>query len=91
MKPAPKKLLKIKARFARQFDSDRPIFAKQKYMLNEEYSMLDVAIAPLLWRLSITIFSWVGSGTAYEIRRKDLSRKAYIDSMTPAEKRCESE
>src|SRR5512141_2457551 len=28
-----------------------PIFAKQHFMLGEEYSMLDVAIAPLLWRL----------------------------------------
>ena len=28
-----------------------PVFAKQKFMLNDEYSMLDVAIAPLLWRL----------------------------------------
>ena len=28
-----------------------PIFTKQKYMLGEEFSMLDVAIAPLLWRL----------------------------------------
>ena len=28
-----------------------PIFVKQKYMLGEEFSMLDVAIAPLLWRL----------------------------------------
>ena len=28
-----------------------PIFAKQKFMLNDEFSMLDVAIAPLLWRL----------------------------------------
>ena len=28
-----------------------PIFAKQKYMLGDEFSMLDVAVAPLLWRL----------------------------------------
>ncbi|MCO6432842.1 glutathione S-transferase N-terminal domain-containing protein, partial [Nitrosomonas nitrosa] len=28
-----------------------PIFEKQKFMLGDEYSMLDVAIAPLLWRL----------------------------------------
>ena len=28
-----------------------PVFAKQKYMLGDEFSMLDVAIAPLLWRL----------------------------------------
>ena len=28
-----------------------PVFTKQKYMLGDEFSMLDVAIAPLLWRL----------------------------------------
>jgi RNA polymerase-associated protein len=28
-----------------------PIFTKQKHMLGDEFSMLDVAIAPLLWRL----------------------------------------
>ena len=28
-----------------------PVFTKHKYMLGEEYSMLDVAITPLLWRL----------------------------------------
>ena len=28
-----------------------PIFEKQKFMLGDEFSMLDVAIAPLLWRL----------------------------------------
>jgi RNA polymerase-associated protein len=28
-----------------------PIFLKNKYMLGDDFSMLDVAIAPLLWRL----------------------------------------
>ena len=28
-----------------------PVFAKHKYMLGEDFSMLDVAITPLLWRL----------------------------------------
>ena len=28
-----------------------PIFGKTRYMLGDEFSMLDVAIAPLLWRL----------------------------------------
>jgi len=41
---------------ARQQIRDRltqltPIFVKNKYMLGEDFSMLDVAIAPLLWRL----------------------------------------
>ena len=41
---------------ARQHVSDRltqmvPVFAKQKHMLGDDFSMLDVAISPLLWRL----------------------------------------
>jgi len=28
-----------------------PIISKQEYLLHEEYSMLDVAMAPLLWRI----------------------------------------
>ena len=41
---------------ARQQVSDRltelaPVFHKQKFMLGEDFSMLDVAISPLLWRL----------------------------------------
>src|SRR3954469_8936741 len=41
---------------ARQHVSDRltelaPVFTKQKSMLGDEFSMLDVAISPLLWRL----------------------------------------
>jgi RNA polymerase-associated protein len=31
-----------------------PVFAKHKHMLGEEYSMLDVAITPLLWRSTTT-------------------------------------
>ena len=27
------------------------MFTKNKYMLGDDFSMLDVAIAPLLWRL----------------------------------------
>src|SRR3989475_11037099 len=41
---------------ARQHVADQltqmaPVFTKQKYMLGDEFSMLDVAISPLLWRL----------------------------------------
>jgi RNA polymerase-associated protein len=41
---------------ARQHVTDRlielaPVFTKTKYMLGDDFTMLDVAIAPLLWRL----------------------------------------
>jgi len=63
------------------------VFAKQKYMLGDEFSMLDVAIAPLLWRLDhygIQLGNEAVSLMKYAERL--FSRPAYIEAMTPAEK-----
>jgi RNA polymerase-associated protein len=63
------------------------LFAKQKYMLGDEFSMLDVAIAPLLWRLDhygIQMGKEVAPLMKYAERL--FSRPAYIEAMTPAEK-----
>ena len=47
-----------------------PVFAKHKHMLGEEYSMLDVAITPLLWRLDYYgIADAEAGGAADEVRR----------------------
>ncbi|UXY15263.1 glutathione S-transferase N-terminal domain-containing protein [Chitiniphilus purpureus] len=64
-----------------------PLFAKQKYMLGEEFSMLDVAIAPLLWRFDhygIEVTKALASVMKYGERL--FSRQAFIDSLTPNEK-----
>jgi len=63
------------------------IFVKQKYMLNDEFSMLDVAIAPLLWRLNHYGIK-LGNDAAQLMKYADrlFARPAYIASMTPAEK-----
>ncbi len=64
-----------------------PIFAKQKHMLGEEYSMLDVAIAPLLWRLDhlgITLPKQAAPLQKYAERI--FSRPAFIAALTPVEK-----
>ncbi len=64
-----------------------PVFVKQKFMLGEEFSMLDVAIAPLLWRLDhyqITMPKQAAPLLKYSERL--FSRQAFIDSMTPSEK-----
>lgn len=64
-----------------------PAFVKNKYVLGDEFSMIDVALAPLLWRLD-----------HYEIRlgktatpilksaERIFQRQAFIDALTPAEK-----
>lgn len=64
-----------------------PIFTKQKYMLGEEFSMLDVAVAPLLWRLEhygIELPKTAAPVLKYAERL--FSRQAFIDSLTASEK-----
>ncbi|MEO8170946.1 MAG: glutathione binding-like protein, partial [Oxalobacteraceae bacterium] len=64
-----------------------PLFMKNKYMLGDEFSMLDVAIAPLLWRLDH--YGIELSKTAVPIMKyaeRIFSRPAYIEALTPSEK-----
>jgi RNA polymerase-associated protein len=64
------------------------LFAKQKYILGDEFSMLDVAIAPLLWRLGHYGIQ-LDKETAPPLMKyaeRIFSRPAYIAAMTPAEK-----
>ena len=64
-----------------------PVFAKQKYMLGDEFSMLDVAIAPLLWRLDhYGIHLDKDAMPLMKYAERLFSRPAYIEAMTPAEK-----
>jgi RNA polymerase-associated protein len=63
------------------------VFAKQKYMLGDEFSMLDVAIAPLLWRLDhYGIHLGKEAAPLMKYAERLFSRPAYIEAMTPAEK-----
>ena len=64
-----------------------PIFARQKYMLGEEYTMLDVAIAPLLWRLDhYGINLPKQAATLLKYAERIFSRPAFIAALTPIEK-----
>jgi RNA polymerase-associated protein len=64
-----------------------PVFTKQRYMLGDEFSMLDVAIAPLLWRLEhYGIQLDRESAALMKYAERLFSRPAYIEAMTPAEK-----
>lgn len=64
-----------------------PLFVKQKYMLGEEFSMLDVAIAPLLWRLEYyDIALPKQAAPLLKYAERLFSRPAYIEAMTPSEK-----
>ncbi len=64
-----------------------PVFVKNKYMLGEEFSMLDVAIAPLLWRLEhYGIYLSRNAAPLLKYAERIFSRPAYIEALTPSEK-----
>ncbi len=64
-----------------------PIFVKNKFMLGEEFSMLDVAIAPLLWRLDhYGIEMPKSAAPLLRYAERMFSRPAYIEALTPSEK-----
>jgi RNA polymerase-associated protein len=64
------------------------LFAKQKYMLGNEFSMVDVAIAPLLWRLDHygVELGKEASPLLMEYAERIFLRPAFIKATTPAEK-----
>ncbi len=64
-----------------------PIFLKNKFMLGDDFSMLDVAIAPLLWRLDhYGIDLSKNAAPLLKYAERIFSRPAYIEALTPSEK-----
>ena len=64
-----------------------PVFTKQKHMLGDEFSMLDVAIAPLLWRLDYYGIDLSKNALPLlKYAERIFSRPAYIEALTPSEK-----
>ncbi len=63
------------------------ILAKQKFLLGEEFSMLDVAIAPLLWRLDhYGIQMGKDAAPLMKYAERLFSRQGFIDALTPYER-----
>ena len=61
--------------------------AKNKYFLGEDFSMLDICIAPLLWRLDYYKIELPKTAKAIQIyAERVFSRPAFMESMTPSEK-----
>ena len=64
-----------------------PILAKQEYLLHEEYSMLDVAMAPLLWRIEYYEIKLPNSCLPLlKYADKIFKRPLFDEAMSPAEK-----
>lgn len=63
------------------------ILTNQKFLLGNEYSMLDVAIAPLLWRLDhYGIQMGRDAAPLMKYAERLFSRQGFIDALTPSER-----
>ena len=64
-----------------------PVFLKNKFILGENFSMLDVALAPLLWRLDFYgIDLSKNAAPLLKYAERIFARPAYIEALTPSEK-----
>ena len=64
-----------------------PIFDHRKFFMNEEFSLVDCCVAPILWRLPAIDISLPEKQTKSMQRYMNdmFSREAFIDSLTESE------
>lgn len=63
------------------------LMAKNRYIMGDDFTMLDVAIAPLLWRLDHYGIELPKSAAAIQkYAERIFSRPAFIEALTPSEK-----
>jgi RNA polymerase-associated protein len=63
------------------------ILATQKFLLGDEFSMLDVAIAPMLWRLDhYGIQMGKDAAPLMKYAERLFSRQGFIDALTASER-----
>ncbi len=83
LKSADKSRVHIRERLAEL----APMFLKQKHLLGDDFSMLDVAIAPLLWRLDYYAIELPKvAAPIMKYAERIFSRQGFIDALTPSEK-----
>jgi RNA polymerase-associated protein len=82
-----KKSARAKKMLKESLIAANPVFQSQPYFMSDEYSLIDCAMAPLLWRLpSLGIdINPLGSDISSYANRL-FSREAFIKSLSDAEK-----
>ncbi|MCD8339635.1 MAG: glutathione S-transferase N-terminal domain-containing protein [Burkholderiales bacterium] len=64
-----------------------PVVARNKYLKGDEFSMLDIALAPLLWRLNFYGIELPEQGRPVQkYAERVFSRPAFIEALTPSER-----
>ena len=86
-KQDPKKVDKARAVVRDQLSQLAPVVAKSKYMMGEDFTMIDVALAPLLWRLDhYGIEMPKAAAPVLKYAERIFARPAFFEALTPSEK-----
>ncbi|CAM8622391.1 Gst Glutathione S-transferase [Burkholderiales bacterium] len=82
-----KKVDKARATVRDRLSQLAPVVAKSKFMMGEEFSMIDVALAPLLWRLDhYGIDLPKAAAPVLKYAERIFARPAFFEALTPSEK-----
>ena len=86
-KQDPKKVEKARAIVRDQLSQLAPVVTKSKYMMGEDFTMIDVALAPLLWRLDhYGIEMPKAAAPVLKYAERIFARPAFFEALTPSEK-----
>ena len=86
-KQDPKKVDKARAVVRDQLSQLAPVVVKSKYMMGEDFTMIDVALAPLLWRLDhYGIEMPKAAAPVLKYAERIFARPAFFEALTPSEK-----
>jgi stringent starvation protein A len=82
-----KKSSKAKKQLRESLVSAAPIFADRQFFMSEEFSLIDCALAPLLWRLpSLGIDVSIPNNAIASYSKRIFNRPAFKNSLSDAEK-----
>ena len=86
-KQDPKRIDKARVVVRDRLSQLAPVVAKSKCKLGEDFSMIDVALAPLLWRLELYgIELPKAAAPVLKYAERIFSRPAFFEALTPSEK-----
>ena len=84
---------KLKTQLKSLIVATNPIFKEKPFFMNDEFSLVDCCIAPILWRLpqvGIEIPNDTKNKPVNEYMKKVFTREAFINSLTELEREIRS-
>jgi len=83
------KILATRKELRESLISIAPIFAEKPFFMSDEFSMVDIMLAPILWRLPVLRIELPEKPCRPLLRYMDrlFTREAFVLSLSPAEKK----